>query len=148
MDRWARPFVHAAQMTERAVEADPIGPGSVALQAQHWKETAGTPVRDSRPDHHDEAPPTGGPIMRTANRYDGDLQMYVEEPREPDDAHLRFLRWLVEHGRLEHPVAGPPPDASRRCRLDSDREAVPVRSPRSIEHPYPSLTCVPPWFGR
>jgi hypothetical protein len=22
--------------------------------------------------------------------------------------HLRFLRWLIETGRLEHPLAGPP----------------------------------------
>ncbi len=41
-------------------------------------------------------------------RYDTDLQMYVEPPREPDPAHLRFLRWLCEHGRLEHRAAGAP----------------------------------------
>ncbi len=41
-------------------------------------------------------------------RYDTDLQMYVEPPREPDLAHLRFLRWLCEHGRLEHRSAGAP----------------------------------------
>jgi hypothetical protein len=40
--------------------------------------------------------------------YDGDLEMYREPPRDIDTAHLRFLRWLVEHGRLEHPPAGPP----------------------------------------
>jgi hypothetical protein len=47
--------------------------------------------------------------MRAIGRYDGELQMYVEEPREPNDEHLRFLRWLVERGHIEHPVAGPQP---------------------------------------
>jgi hypothetical protein len=27
--------------------------------------------------------------------------MFVDEPREPDMARLRFLRWLAECGRLE-----------------------------------------------
>ncbi len=40
------------------------------------------------------------------SRYDMDLQMFVEPPREPDLAHLRFLRWLCEHGRLERGPAG------------------------------------------
>jgi hypothetical protein len=33
--------------------------------------------------------------------------MFVEEPREPDLRRLTFLRWLVEHDRLERPVLGP-----------------------------------------
>jgi hypothetical protein len=40
-------------------------------------------------------------------RYDGTLQMFVEAPRDADPARLRFLRWLVESGRLEHRTAGP-----------------------------------------
>lgn len=39
--------------------------------------------------------------------YDGDLQMFVLAPRDPDGRRLRFLRWLAEQGRLEHAVAGP-----------------------------------------
>ena len=39
--------------------------------------------------------------------YDGTLQMFVEQPRSIDLSRLRFLRWLAEHDRLEHPVAGP-----------------------------------------
>ena len=46
--------------------------------------------------------------MKSPLRYDGDLQMFREEPREISVAHLRFLRWLVEQGRLEYPPAGPP----------------------------------------
>ncbi len=46
--------------------------------------------------------------MKSTLRYDGDLQMVREKPREINVAHLRFLRWLVEQGRLEHPPAGPP----------------------------------------
>ena len=40
--------------------------------------------------------------------YDGTLQMFREVPRTVDIAHLRFLRWLVEEGRLEHLPYGPP----------------------------------------
>ncbi len=39
--------------------------------------------------------------------FDRQLQMFVEPPHEADLAHLRFLRWLGEHGRLEHQPAGP-----------------------------------------
>jgi hypothetical protein len=33
--------------------------------------------------------------------FDGDLQMFREPSKPVNLAHLRFLRWLVEHGRLE-----------------------------------------------
>ena len=39
--------------------------------------------------------------MPALGQYDGALQMFVEEAREADVAHLRFLRWLVEQGRLD-----------------------------------------------
>ena len=42
------------------------------------------------------------------SRYDSELQMFADQPREVDLAHLRFLRWLGERGRLEHATAGPP----------------------------------------
>jgi hypothetical protein len=45
--------------------------------------------------------------MTGKETYDGTLQMFVEQPRSVDVGRLRFLRWLAEHGRLEHPVAGP-----------------------------------------
>jgi hypothetical protein len=45
--------------------------------------------------------------MNDLQRYDGDLEMFREAPRPADLARLRFLRWLVERGRLEHPAAGP-----------------------------------------
>jgi hypothetical protein len=50
----------------------------------------------------------GGSVMGVNGRYDGDLQMLVEAPREANREHLLFLRWLAERGRLEHAVAGPP----------------------------------------
>ena len=40
--------------------------------------------------------------------YDSELQMFADPPRDVDLAHLRFLRWLSERGRLEHAPAGPP----------------------------------------
>ena len=44
--------------------------------------------------------------MATGNDYDGEVQMFVEKPREMDLAHLRFLRWLAERGGLEHVPVG------------------------------------------
>jgi hypothetical protein len=41
-------------------------------------------------------------------RYDGNLQMFVEESRPISLNRLGFLRWLIEHGQLEHSAAGPP----------------------------------------
>ena len=46
--------------------------------------------------------------MKDLRSYDGDLGMFRETPRPVDIGHLRFLRWLAERGRLEHPAAGPP----------------------------------------
>ena len=40
------------------------------------------------------------------NRFDSELQMFVEQIRDVDLDRLRFLRWLAERGRLEHEVAG------------------------------------------
>ena len=34
--------------------------------------------------------------------FDPELPMFGEPLREPDLGPLRFLRWLAEHGRLEH----------------------------------------------
>ncbi len=46
--------------------------------------------------------------MQSIGKYDGELQMFCEPVREPDLARLGFLRWLVEHGQLEHEVFGGP----------------------------------------
>ena len=46
--------------------------------------------------------------MDTLGLYDSRLQMFIERPRDVDLRHLRFLRWLAEHGELEHEVFGPP----------------------------------------
>jgi hypothetical protein len=56
------------------------------------------------------------------SNYDGELQMYVEPPREPDIARLTFLRWLVERRRLEHGPAGAPCGdlAARSARSDPE----------------------------
>jgi hypothetical protein len=42
------------------------------------------------------------------SRYDPELQMFRDPPREPDPARLRFLRWLSEIRRLEHEPVGAP----------------------------------------
>ena len=46
--------------------------------------------------------------MPAIEGYDPSLQMFLEAPREPDLANLRFLRWLAERELLEHTVSGPP----------------------------------------
>jgi hypothetical protein len=46
--------------------------------------------------------------MPAIKGYDPSLQMFLEAPREPDLAHLGFLRWLAERELLEHTVSGPP----------------------------------------
>lgn len=46
--------------------------------------------------------------MNDLQSFDADLEMFRETPRPINFAHLRFLRWLSEHGRLEHAPAGPP----------------------------------------
>ena len=43
-----------------------------------------------------------------STRYDGELQMFCDTAHEPSLESLRFIRWLVEQGRLEHDAAGPP----------------------------------------
>jgi hypothetical protein len=70
--------------------------------------------------------------MATIGRYDSDLQMFVEKPRDAKRAHLSFLRWLVERRRLEHPISGPPSGALAE---------PPIR-------PVSDSPCVPPWFER
>ncbi len=46
--------------------------------------------------------------MGALGRYDSSLQMFVEAPREADGSRLRFLRGLIEQGRLDQGPAGPP----------------------------------------
>lgn len=46
--------------------------------------------------------------MQALGPYDGTFQMFIQALPAPDARRLRFLRWLAEHGELEHDVAGPP----------------------------------------
>lgn len=39
--------------------------------------------------------------------YDADLHMLIEPPKPINLNRLAFLRWLAEHGQLEHDIAGP-----------------------------------------
>jgi hypothetical protein len=73
--------------------------------------------------------------MSGNTRYDGDLQMYVDERRDARQAHLLFLKWLVEHERIERPIADGPVDPPSEPMPGNDR-------------PIPNRLCVPRWFGR
>jgi hypothetical protein len=59
-----------------------------------------------------------------SRRYDPELQMFVDTPREPDLAHLRFIRWLAEHGHMEHEVLGAPVGEYAIEELDEHPAAV------------------------
>ena len=48
-----------------------------------------------------------GRRMAAMGQYDSTLQMFVQTPHPIDMSRLTFLRWLAEHGRLEHRIAGP-----------------------------------------
>ncbi len=62
--------------------------------------------------------------MKDVTGYDGDLQMFRERPRPVNLAHLRFLRWLIEQGRLDDLTAQPPGgELTEKTMAD----AVPVR---------------------
>jgi hypothetical protein len=61
-------------------------------------------------------------------RYDGSLQMFVEAPRDVDLARLRFLRWLVETGRLGPGTAGPPTGEFARQVTHQPEDELPLAS--------------------
>ena len=44
--------------------------------------------------------------MKGQGLYDKELQMFREAATEPNLEKLRFMRWLVEHGKLEHEPSG------------------------------------------
>jgi hypothetical protein len=73
--------------------------------------------------------------MSGDTRYDGELQMYVDERRDASQSHLLFLKWLVDHDLIERPIADGPADPA------------PEPLPRT-ERPIPNRLCVPRWFGR
>jgi hypothetical protein len=75
--------------------------------------------------------------MPADGRYDDELQMYVDEPRDPKQEHLLFLRWLLEQKRLERPISDEPLP---------DEPTEPLSRP--TERPAADRQCVPRWFGR
>ena len=81
--------------------------------------------------------------MTDSGRYDSDLQMFVDERRDADRAYLQFLRWLVEHERLERPVADAASDAS-----DAVSWRLPAQPAQPENRPPANWACVPRWFGR
>ena len=65
--------------------------------------------------------------MKDVTGFDGDLQMFRERPKPVNLAHLRFLRWLIEQGRLDDLPAQPPGgELTEKTRA----EAVPVKVPQ------------------
>lgn len=64
--------------------------------------------------------------MAAKGRFDSALQMFVDEPREPDLnalRWLRWLRWLVLFGHLEsETIVGPPSGEYAGATSSSERE--------------------------
>jgi hypothetical protein len=56
--------------------------------------------------------------FRDVTSFDSDLQMFRQTAKPVNVEHLQFLRWLIEHGRLDHPSTQPPDGAA-------DEAAVP-----------------------
>jgi len=61
-------------------------------------------------------------------RYDGSVQMFVEAPHDVDLERLKFLRWLVETGRLGHGTAGPPAGELTRLVTCEPKDDLPLAS--------------------
>jgi hypothetical protein len=78
--------------------------------------------------------------MPGVERYDGELQMFVNEPRDANRAHLLFLRWLVEQEKIERPISDQPVDTGTGQATGAGIER--------IGRPVPNWACVPRWFGR
>ena len=66
--------------------------------------------------------------MNADRLYDGSLQMFVEQPREPDFTRLVFLRWLGERALLEHEVFGPPSGPFAEAHAAQQFGALPLAS--------------------
>ena len=61
--------------------------------------------------------------MAAKGRFDSALQMFVDEPREPDLNALRWLRWLVQYGHLgDETVVGPPSGEYAGAASSGERE--------------------------
>jgi hypothetical protein len=63
--------------------------------------------------------------MKDVTGFDGDLQMFRERPKPVNLAHLRFLRWLIEQGRLADLPAQPPGGKLTETTM---ADAVPVKA--------------------
>lgn len=60
--------------------------------------------------------------MKALGRYDTALQMFVEEPHDVDTKRLAFLRWLLEHDRMDDgEIVGAP---TGQLVIDPQRETV------------------------
>ena len=66
--------------------------------------------------------------MKAIGQYDSALQMFVEEPRDPDLRRLTFLRWLIDNDRLEHPAMGPASGELVVAQAQAEVAALPLAS--------------------
>ena len=64
--------------------------------------------------------------MNDVTGFDGDLQMFQERPKP---VNLRFLRWLIEQGRLDDSPAQPPGGELTETTM---ADAVPVKARQGL----------------
>lgn len=59
--------------------------------------------------------------MAVSPNYDNVLHMHREGQKVVRLQHAKFLRWLAEQGRLEHPAYGPPSGHVAALVADAER---------------------------
>jgi len=66
-------------------------------------------------------------MSKTPDRYDADLQMFVEKPRPVSTEKLLFHRWLAQNGRYGHyPESRPVGDFAMALVLQSNEPIEPL----------------------
>ncbi len=84
--------------------------------------------------------------MKELGRYDTDLQMFVEKPREVNMNHLRFMRDLMEKGKFGRQPIGVPkgefvfrlsdPEIRRYAMMQGDQELKPAQPQSQYEQQH------------
>ena len=59
--------------------------------------------------------------MPAIGKYDTVLHQFREEQKVVRLPHAKFMRWLAEQGRLEHPAYGPPSGHVAALAADAER---------------------------
>lgn len=70
---------------------------------------------------------------RQLKKYDPELQMFIDPPKGPNPDYLKFMRWLGERGRLEHPVCERKPADNSAVTLLESAQSSQVLAQQGID---------------